>query len=122
MENSNSLADVCSDRLSGDNAREGGSLDATNQFAQAGWNGYVWGMTVEDIKEAIVHLSETERQRLAAWFDEMQEDEWDRQMGKDLSPGGRGGPLLKNVDREIEAGNFTSLEEGLRLRRLRRAK
>jgi hypothetical protein len=77
-------------------------------------------MTVEAIKDAIVHLSGTERQQLAEWFDQIQEDEWDRQMEKDFAPGGRGAHLLEEVEREIEAGNTTSLEEGLRRRREQR--
>ena len=77
---------------------------------------------MEAIKDAIVHLSENERDELAEWLDEIQEDGWDRQMVKDFSPGGRGEHLLGQIDREIEAGNFSSLEEGLRQRRERRAK
>jgi hypothetical protein len=79
-------------------------------------------MTVEAIKDAIVHLSEGERQQLAEWFDQIQEDEWDRQMEKDSAPSGRGAHLLEEVDREIEAGNFTPLEDGLRQRRAQRYK
>ena len=37
-------------------------------------------MNVDAIKDAIVHLSVPERQKLAEWFGELQEDEWDRQM------------------------------------------
>ena len=83
-------------------------------------------MTLEDIKEAVVHLSGPERQQLAEWFGELQEDEWDRQMEKDFSPGGRGAHLVERIDREIDrtiaTGNVTSLEEGLRTRREQRAK
>lgn len=79
-------------------------------------------MTVEAIKEAIGHLSEPERKQLAAWFEEMEEEDWDRQMEQDFSPGGRGAHILEKVDREIEAGNYASLEEGLRRRREQRAR
>ena len=83
-------------------------------------------MTLEDIKEAVVHLSGPERQQLAEWFGGLQEDEWDRQMAKDFSPGGRGAHLVEQVDREIDrtiaTDNVTSLEEGLRTRREQRAK
>ena len=76
-------------------------------------------------KDAIVHLSVPERQKLAEWFGELQEDEWDRQMAKDFSQGGRA-HLVERIDREIDRtiamGNVTSLEEGLRLRREQRDK
>src|SRR5260370_39633388 len=35
-------------------------------------------------------------------------------MEQDFAPGGRGVHLLEKIDRQIDAGNFTSLEEGLR--------
>ena len=83
-------------------------------------------MTLEDIKEAVVHLSVPERQQLAEWFGELREDEWDRQMEKDFSPGGRGAHLVERIDRDIDraiaTGNVTSLEAGLRTRREQRAK
>ena len=47
-------------------------------------------MTVEAIKEAIVQLSESERKELAGWFDELEEEAWDKEMERDFSPGGRG--------------------------------
>jgi hypothetical protein len=68
-------------------------------------------MTVEAIKEAIVHLSEPERRELTEWFDELKEDEWDRQMEKDFSPGGRGAHLLEKVEADIAAGKFRPVEE-----------
>ena len=79
-------------------------------------------MTLQDIKEAVVHLSESERRQLTEWFDELKEDEWDRQMEKDFSAGGRGMAWGEKVEADIAAGKFTSLEEGLRLRREQRAK
>ena len=79
-------------------------------------------MTVESIKEAIIHLSGPDREQLAEWFNELQEEEWDRQMEKDFSPGGRGAHILDDVERAIEAGNFTSLQDGLRQRREQRTK
>ena len=73
-------------------------------------------MTVEAIKDAIAHLSEEERKQVADWFDELEEEAWDRQMERDFANGGRGAHLLEKIDRQIDAGNFTSLEEGLRRR------
>jgi Arc/MetJ-type ribon-helix-helix transcriptional regulator len=74
-------------------------------------------MTMEAIKDAITHPSEQERKQLADWFQELDEAAWDRQMEQDFAPAGRGAHLLEKLDRQIEAGNFTSLEEGLRQRR-----
>jgi hypothetical protein len=74
-------------------------------------------MTMEAIKDAITHLSEQERKQLADWFQELDEEAWDRQMEQDFAPGGRGAHLLEKIDRQIDAGNFTSLEEELRRRR-----
>ncbi len=70
-------------------------------------------MNVEAIKEAIVHLSELERNRLVEWFDELKEVEWDRQTEKDFAPGGRGVHLLAEVDAEISARRTRPLEEVL---------
>ena len=69
---------------------------------------------MEAIKDAITHLSEQERKQLADWFEELGEQAWDRQMEQDFAPGGRGVHLLEEIDRQIETGNFSSLEEGLR--------
>jgi hypothetical protein len=74
-------------------------------------------MTVEEIKEAIIHLSDSDREKLTGWFEELAEEKWDRQMERDFAPGGCGAHLLEKVDCEIQSGNYTSLEEGLRTRR-----
>ena len=42
-------------------------------------------MNVDAIQDAIVHLSAPERQKLAEWFGELQEDERDRQMEEEFS-------------------------------------
>jgi hypothetical protein len=85
-------------------------------------SGYGWGMTVDAIKDAIAHLPEQERKQLADWFEEMEEQAWDRQMEQDFAPGGRGAHLLEKIDRQIDAGNAASLEEGLRGRAEQRSK
>jgi hypothetical protein len=53
---------------------------------------------------------------VADWFDELEEEAWDRQMERDFADGGRGAHLLEKIDLPIDAGNFASLEEGLRRR------
>ena len=73
-------------------------------------------MTVAAIKDAISHLSEPERKELADWFEALEEEAWDRQMEQDFAPGGRGAHLLEKIDRQIDAGNFSPLEEGLHRR------
>ena len=83
---------------------------------------YYKSMTVEAIKDAIAHLSPEERKQLADWFEELEEEAWDRQMARDFAPRGRGAHLLEKVDRQIDAGNFTLLEEGLRRRNEQQSK
>jgi hypothetical protein len=57
-------------------------------------------MTVEAIKDAIRQLPEGERASLAAWINEMEYDEWDKEMLKDFSPGGRGMEWVEEAKRE----------------------
>jgi hypothetical protein len=68
-------------------------------------------MTVEAIKEAIASLSEQERASLAAWMIEQDYDEWDIQMARDYSPGGRGHQIGDQVNRDIDEGKFTPLKK-----------
>jgi Arc/MetJ-type ribon-helix-helix transcriptional regulator len=91
-------------------------------FAAQVNSGYGWGMTVDAIKDAIAQLPEQDRRQLTHWLEEMEEQAWDRQMEQDFAPGGRGAHLLEKVDRQIDTGNFPSLEEGLRQRREQRSK
>jgi hypothetical protein len=70
-------------------------------------------MTVETIKDAIVHLSEQERKQLADWFEELEEEAWDRQMEQDFASGGRGAHLLEEVKTDIAAGRTKPMEEFL---------
>jgi len=71
-------------------------------------------MTVEAIKTAIQELSEPERQDLANWFDELEQQAWDAEMERDFSPGGRGYDLVKRINDDIDQGKYSPLEEGLR--------
>ena len=74
-------------------------------------------MTVEAIKEAIAGLPEEQRHSLAAWLNEIDYDEGDRQMVKDFSPGGRGTTWADRVKRQIARGEAHPIEEGLARRR-----
>jgi len=58
-------------------------------------------------------LSEEERHSLAAWINDFDYDDWDREMVKDFSPGGRGMAWAEKVKREIAEGKARPLEEGL---------
>ena len=73
----------------------------------------VGDMTVEAIKDAIVHLSEPERQELADWFEELEEEAWDRQIERDFLHGGRGAYLLDEAKADIAAGRTKSMKEFL---------
>lgn len=66
-------------------------------------------MTVEAIKKAITALPLEERHSLTSWLNELEYDEWDRQMVKDFSPGGRGMPLVERVKGEIAEGKTSPL-------------
>jgi hypothetical protein len=43
--------------------------------------------TIAEIQEAIVHLSEAEREELRLWLDAYEEDDWDRQITADAASG-----------------------------------
>jgi hypothetical protein len=58
-------------------------------------------MTVDDIKQAIAGLPGEERHSLAVWLNELEYDDWDKEMLKDFSPGGRGYHFVEKVQREI---------------------
>ncbi len=69
-------------------------------------------MNVEAIKEAIAGLPEDDKLSLAAWLNLQTMDEWDKQMERDFSPGGRGMALLEQVQRDIAEGKTRPMEEG----------
>ena len=68
---------------------------------------------VEAIKDAIVHLSEPEREELAEWIDQMQEDEWDREMERDFSAGEVA--RAESLPHELEAARIVRPRLGMRL-------
>ena len=68
-------------------------------------------MTVEAIKEAIAGLPEDDRVSLAAWLSLQTMDEWDKQMQRDFSPGGRGHRLVEKVKADVGAGRFRPISE-----------
>ncbi len=74
-------------------------------------------MTLEAIKEAIRHLPEEERRKLAGWFESFEEAAWDEEMKRDFAPGGKGDLVAQQVHQEIAEGRARPLDEGLRKRR-----
>jgi hypothetical protein len=68
-------------------------------------------MTLEALKQAIAELPAEEKAALAAWLNEQEMDEWDRQMKKDFSPGGRGARVVEKVKADIRAGKFRPMDE-----------
>lgn len=74
-------------------------------------------MTLEAIQEAIKHLPEEERRKLAGWFERLEEAAWDEELKQDFAPGGKGERLEKEIQREISEGKARPLEEGLAKRR-----
>jgi hypothetical protein len=61
-------------------------------------------VTVEAIKAAIADLPEGERHSLALWLNELDYDDWDKEMVKDFSPGGRGYQVVEKVKRNLAEG------------------
>jgi radical SAM superfamily enzyme YgiQ (UPF0313 family) len=78
-------------------------------------------MTLEAIKEAIEHLPEDERRKLADWIDEREDAVWDEQIQRDFSSGGRGEELLEEIRQEAAEGKAQPLTEGLATRRKSRS-
>ena len=67
---------------------------------------------MEAIKEAVAELAAEERIALAAWLTEQEMDEWDREIQRDFSTGGRGTPLVEKVKGDIRARKFKPMGEG----------
>jgi hypothetical protein len=61
-------------------------------------------MTIDAIKEAIAQLPCDEQHALAAWVNDLDYDDWDREMAADFSLGGRGMALFETVKRDIDHG------------------
>ena len=70
-------------------------------------------MTVDEIKSAVVSLSEAERKEIYTWLDELRDAAWDLQMEQDFAPGGRGQHLLEEVTAAIVAGHTRLLDDVL---------
>ena len=76
-------------------------------------------MTLESIKEAIERLPPEEQIVLASWLSERDWQAWDEQIERDFSPGGRGVPLLAELEGEIAEGKTRPMEDGFAERQKR---
>ena len=74
-------------------------------------------MTLEAIKDVIEQLPPEEQTTLANWLSKRDWNAWDEQIERDFSTGGRGMPLLAELEREIAEGQTRPIEEGFAERR-----
>jgi hypothetical protein len=65
--------------------------------------------TVAEIKQAVQKLSLSERAEFARWFNEWEDDDWDRQMAEDFAPGGKHAHVLREVADNAHAGKLRDL-------------
>jgi hypothetical protein len=69
-------------------------------------------MNVDAIKEAISDLEPDDKVALASWLNAQTMDDWDHEMTRDFSPGGRGHHIIERVTAEIREGKFRPLNPG----------
>ncbi len=66
-------------------------------------------MSLAEIEEAVDKLSPEELAKLAAHIARRDNLAWDKEIEQDFSLGGKHENVLKQIDAEIDAGNFTPL-------------
>ncbi len=66
-------------------------------------------MSLAEIEKAVDALSPEELAKLAAYIARHDKLAWDKQIEADFSLDGKHAAVLKNVDAEIDAGNFRPL-------------
>jgi hypothetical protein len=66
-------------------------------------------MSLAEIEKAIDELSPKELTKLAAHIVRRDKLAWDKELEKELAPGGKHKKALEKIDAEIESGNFTPL-------------
>ena len=66
-------------------------------------------MSLSEIEKAVDELPPNELAKLAAYIARRDKLAWDRELEEDFSPGGKHEKVLKKIDAEIDAGNFTAL-------------
>jgi hypothetical protein len=65
-------------------------------------------MTIEELKQEINQLPPAEQAQLAAWLEERQAEEWDRQIERDAQAG-KLDNLIREAKEEFRAGRTTPL-------------
>jgi len=65
-------------------------------------------VSVQEIKEAVQHLSLEERAEVAACLHSWSDDKWDTQMKRDLASG-KLDKILAQVDADIAAGKIRNM-------------
>lgn len=66
-------------------------------------------MSIAEVKAIISQMPESEREDFARWFEEFQEDAWDRQIAADVKSG-RLDAILARVDDDVETGRCIPIE------------
>jgi hypothetical protein len=66
-------------------------------------------VTLNAIKSAIEELPEEEKRALLDWLLSRERRNWDEEISRDFSPGGRGMKMLDEVDAAIDRGDFKPL-------------
>lgn len=70
--------------------------------------GYNHRMSITEIKTIVSQLPPPELADFAQWFEDFQEDAWDRQIARDVQAG-RFDPILQRVDEQAESGQCRPL-------------
>ena len=66
-------------------------------------------MTIDALKDAITGLPDEDKITLATWLNIQMMDEWDRQMARDFTTGGRGAHLIEKIKADIRGGKFSPM-------------
>jgi hypothetical protein len=63
-------------------------------------------MSLAEIEKAVTELSRAELAKLAVFVSQQDKLVWDEELEQDFSAGGKHAAALKQIDAEIDAGNF----------------
>jgi hypothetical protein len=66
-------------------------------------------MSVAELKREVDALSDSERAELSAYIAQRESAEWDAQIDRDFSVGGRLQPVLDEVRADIRAGRLETM-------------
>ncbi len=65
--------------------------------------------TVEEIKAAIINLSDREKEAVLSWLAQIDSRQWDEDIVHDFAANGDSAKWLKEVDDEIDRGDFSPI-------------